>query len=90
MSVKDVDIQLQETQPGKTFTATLSFPPGFELAQGQQAELTIKSSHPGVPVIKVPITQMPRVSQPLVPVKPGDPHAALTLPPPVPAHPASQ
>jgi hypothetical protein len=84
VSVKDVEVQVQETQPGKTFTATLSFPPGFELTQGQQAEFTIKSSHPSFPVIKVPITQMPRVSQPLTPVKPGDPHAALTLPPPTP------
>jgi len=68
VSSKDVEVQVQETVPGKTFTASLSFPQGFEVTQGQPLELQIKSSHPNFPVIKIPITQMARPAQPVTPV----------------------
>lgn len=60
VSLQGVDLQTRELQAGRYFTATLAFPPGFELPQGQTAEFTVKSSHPKYPLIKVPITQTPR------------------------------
>jgi hypothetical protein len=66
-SAKGVDVQLAESQPGKIYTVTLSFPPGFE-AQGKPMELSLTSSSSKMPVIKVPVHQMPK---PVVPVKPA-------------------
>ena len=80
VNAKDVDIQIKEMQPGKTFSAMLTFPEGFEIPQGQPVELTIKSSNPRFPMIKVPIVQMQRVAAPVAPLKPA-PTAALNPPP---------
>lgn len=83
-SVNDpqVGIQLKELVPGHAFAAMLTFPQGFEIAQGKQVELSIKSSYPSVPLIKVPISQPPRLAMPAVnPAKPT-PGAARVLPPP--------
>jgi hypothetical protein len=55
-----VDVQLKELVRGRSFTATLIFPQGFEVAPGQCAELSIKSSLPQLPILKVPILQPPR------------------------------
>jgi len=61
VNAQDVDVQIAETQAGRTFTATLSFPPGFELNQpGPRAELTLNTSSSHTPVIKIPILQYPR------------------------------
>jgi hypothetical protein len=80
ISGQDVDIQLREVAPGRTFTATMTFPQGFEIPTGQQVEFTVKSSHPKFPVIKVPIVQMARPNPPPpVPVK--GPPAPATLTP---------
>ena len=65
-----VDVQLKEELPGRQFAATLTFPQGFEIAPGQKAELSIKSSLPLVPNLKVPILQTPRPAPPKVaPIK---------------------
>ena len=83
VNAKDVEVQLNELQPGKTFTATLKIPEGFEVAQGQKLEFSVKTSHPQFPLIKVPITQMQRPVPPPVPpgvqIKPV-PSAALAKP----------
>jgi len=68
-SAKGVDVQVNETQPGKVFTVTLSFPPGFD-AQGRPMQLTLNSSSPQMPLITVPVNQMPRQPQPATPAKP--------------------
>jgi hypothetical protein len=62
VALKGVEAQVNESQPGKLFTATVTFPQGFELAPGTPAELTLKSTHPRFPVIKVPIAQTPRAA----------------------------
>ena len=79
-----VDVQIQEMDPGRKFTALVAFPSTFELAPGQQVELTIKSSNPKMPLLKVPLTQIQRAARP-VPA-PGAPSAAAarTLTPPTP------
>ena len=92
VSVKDVDVQLKEMTPGKTFNATLNFPQGFQVAQGQQVEFTVKSSNPQFPVIKVPVMQMQAAVVP--PPPPPTPPAAPPKAPPTaavpPARPPSQ
>lgn len=67
-TAKDVQVKLNEANPGHLFTATLTFPQGFELAPGQRAEFTVKTSNPQFSVLKVPITQMPHPQIP-VPAK---------------------
>ncbi len=61
-SAKGVDVEIKETQPGKLFTALVAFPQGFETVPGQPVTVTIKSSNPRVPVIKVPVEQPSRPS----------------------------
>ncbi len=62
VSVPGVEVQIKEEQPGRHFALTLNFPPGFELKQGQNAELTVQCSHPLMPLVKVPITQPARAA----------------------------
>jgi hypothetical protein len=85
LTTRDVSVRLSEGTPGQVYTATLTFPEGYEIPQGQQLEFSIKSNHPKFPVIKVPVTQMPRPAQPpVVSIKPGSP-ANPSPAPPIPA-----
>jgi copper(I)-binding protein len=92
-----VEVQVKETQPGRIFIALASFPEGFEFPAGRPLELTVQTSNPKCPLIKVPITQYPRpyiaqpaprpaaspMVQPPAPLKPVK-TTALEMPPPVP------
>lgn len=60
LSLEGVKVELTEPQPGKQFLATLTFPQGFEIPAGQQPALTLKSSNTNLPLITVPIRQLPR------------------------------
>jgi len=83
VNAKDVEVQINELEPGRTFVANLKIPEGFEIAQGEKVELSIKSNNPQFPLIKVPITQMHRPTPPAlapgVQIKPV-PSAALANP----------
>ncbi len=88
LNARGVDVQLKEIQPGRYFSLTATFPVGIELPQGENVELTVKSSHPRFPTIKVPVRQLPHpapvaVSAP-VPQPPGRAPAAVPAPPPPP------
>jgi hypothetical protein len=74
-SAKGVDVQLAGPQPGKDFTVTLLFPAGFD-SNGRNMELTLNTSSAQMPVVKIPVMQMPRSIHPVVPGK-----AAITAPP---------
>jgi|SRR5215813_319495 len=63
LSVKGAEAQVNESQAGKLFTTTVTFPEGFEIPAGTPAELTVKSTHPKFPLIKVPITQLVGAAQ---------------------------
>jgi len=68
VNVPGVTAQIKATQPGRSYLALLEFPEGFELPQGKQVELSIKSSNPKLPVVKVPVMQLPKpVMQPAKP-----------------------
>jgi hypothetical protein len=85
VNVQGVETQLKENQPGRSFLVVATFPQGFELPPGQQVELTVKTSNPKYPVVKVPVTQLPRVATPPPPIKP--PPTAAVQPPPAPLRP---
>ena len=92
VNVPGVEAQIKEMQPGKSFTAMVAFPKGFMLFSDRQVELSIKSSNPKFPVVKVPIMQAPpRPATPAMmpggtPMKPV-PSAGLTPPSPLPMPP---
>jgi hypothetical protein len=70
VNAKDVDIQLRPLQAGRSYSAILTFPQGFEPPPGQQLEFTVKSSHPSLPLIKVPINPLPKQAAPATPTVP--------------------
>lgn len=57
VNAEGVTVQVQETQPGKLFTLNLSFAPTFKAMPGQPLELTVKTTHPKYPILRVPILQ---------------------------------
>lgn len=78
VNAKGVDLQLKELQPGRFFTLTVTFPAGFEMAQGEKVELSLKSNHPQFQVIKVPVLQPSRPAPTAAPdqvVRPALPQA---------------
>jgi copper(I)-binding protein len=83
VNVPGVEVQIKEMQPGKSFTALLAFPQGFQVPPGQQVELSIKSSNPKFPVVKVPIMQTPRPApRPMAAVTPMKPVLSPAATPP--------
>lgn len=64
VNVPGVVATLKESQPGRLFSITLDFPAGFAIKATEQAELTVKTSHPQYPAVRVPIVQSLRESQP--------------------------
>lgn len=86
VNVPGVEVQIKETQPGRLYSALLTFPEGFEIPQGQQVVFTAKSSNPNFPLVKVPVNQLPhRPTGPQPAASQNQPHAALAPPPtPVP------
>ncbi len=71
VNAKGVDVQLRETEPGRSYMLALNFPAGFEIAQGEKVELSVKSNHPQFPTIKVPVVQPPRPAAPVAPAGTG-------------------
>ena len=80
-----VEVQVKEAQQGKIYNVSLSFPPGFELPAGQQLFFTAKSSLASMPLIKVPIVQMPKPVQPQV-LTPAAPAGVTPASAPAPVH----
>ena len=71
--IPGVEVSMKELQPGRVFNIVVRFPEGFEIPPGQRAELSLKTSHPQFPFLKVPIYQ----------IAPGRPTPAIAPPPPV-------
>ena len=62
INVPNAGVTLQELQAGHMFSVAVNFPVGFELQPDQKIEVTVKSTDPKFPVIKVPVYQQPRVA----------------------------
>jgi hypothetical protein len=60
-------LHIQQVEPGRLFTVMVTFPSGFEVAPGEQVELSVKSNNPEFRVIKVPVIQSPRPTPAPVP-----------------------
>ncbi len=71
--IPGVEASMKELQPGRVFNIVVRFPEGFEIPPGQRAELSLKTSHPQFPTLKVPIYQ----------IAPGRPAPVIAPPPPV-------
>jgi len=72
-NAKNVGVELQTVKTGQLYRATLTFPAGFELPQGQQVEFTCKSSHPLCPLVKVPVLRAERSTAPAEPASESRP-----------------
>jgi hypothetical protein len=83
INIDGIKADVQTVEPGHFFTVSLNFPGGFELGTNQPAELTIKTSHPDHPVVKIPVAQPPCPTPPPAVAAPQAP-AMPTLPPPAP------
>lgn len=76
----NVSVNVEESAPGKLFAVKLAFPEGFAIPGGQHLELSLKTTHPHYPVIKVPVNQIPGPPHPISPIKPA---AQIPVPPPI-------
>jgi hypothetical protein len=59
-SLANVDLTFKEAIAGRAYVVTLAFPAGFEVPAGDPPNLTLKTSLPELPLIKVPITHLPK------------------------------
>jgi hypothetical protein len=80
VNIPGVGIEIRTNDPGKSFSLMLGFPQGFEVPQGRQVELSLRTSSPRVPLVKVPVRQMQRP-----PIQVPRPPAAVAAPTPTPA-----
>jgi hypothetical protein len=78
LDLENVEVKLNEIQAGRSFSVSLAFPPGFELPSANAAQLTVKTSHPQYPLLKIPINQLPRTMAPG-----GAPAVSPRLAPPI-------
>jgi hypothetical protein len=78
INAKDVEIRVEEAQPGRLFNVLVSFPRGFD-AQGQSVVVTFKSNLPQSPVIKVPVVQASRPVTPPTTAQRMNPNPAVYL-----------
>ncbi len=83
INLEGANVQLKEFQPGRYFSLTLTFPPGKVISQNEKIELTVKTSHPQYPVIRVPVYQQPPASTPVspIPFNPMTPKPAAAMRP---------
>jgi len=84
---KGPEVAVQEVQPGHVFNLTVHFPAGFQVKPNQKAELRVKSNHPKVPLITVPIFQMQTTARSAAAQNAASPVRVLAPPPTSPAPP---
>jgi copper(I)-binding protein len=80
VNVTGVSAEIRELRPGKDFTALVAFPQGFQVPLGQQVELSVKSSNPKYPLLKVPVMQVQRPAAPPAPTPPHVPTVPVVKP----------
>jgi hypothetical protein len=69
-SLAGVVAELKETQAGKLYGLTLTFPAAFKVPSGVSAEARIKSNYPDTPVLHVPVITQ---AKPITPASPPTP-----------------
>jgi len=78
INIEGATVDLQEVEPGKNFRLNLGFPTNFQAKAGQPMELTVKTTNPKYPVMRVPINQMAAI-KPAVPVPVVTPAASAPV-----------
>ena len=78
VNIAGADVSVAETVRGRMFNLTVNFPAGLEIRPDQKAEVTVKSNHPGFPLIRVPVRQAR--SQPSVVSSPRQPSVHSVVP----------
>ena len=76
LEVPGAEVDFKEGQPGR-YTASLTFPQGFEITPGRAPRFKVKSNDPRLPTLEVPIMQQPK---PATPPPTATPTAAGTTP----------
>jgi len=71
VNAEGVGVEIREIQPGRSFSALLAFPQGFQVPPGQQVELSLKTSNPKFPLVKVPVRQVARPPAAVLPAPPA-------------------
>ncbi len=64
VSQPNVQLQVREAQSNRVFHITLTFPSGFLVPVGTSGALTLKTTHPAMPTMSIPIIQPPAARQP--------------------------
>ena len=91
VNAEGVEVQIRQNQPGRSYTALLEFPRGFEVPANQPVEFVVKTGHPKLPEVKVPVRQMPRPAPRAQSVPTVAPAPSFPLVPPgAPAGPAGK
>jgi hypothetical protein len=57
VNAEGVTVQVNESQPGKLFLLTVTFPTNFQARAGEPLALTVKTSHPKRPIVNIPVVQ---------------------------------
>lgn len=57
INLPDVKLELQETQPGRVYALTAVFPPGFQVPANVRPEISLKSNHPRLATLHIPVNQ---------------------------------
>ena len=58
-SIAGPTIAIRESEPGRLYQLEVAFPAGFRLEEGTTAEITVRSTHPKFPVLRIPLLQQP-------------------------------
>jgi len=59
VNAQGVDVQINEIEPGRCSSLTLTFPPDFTMAPGEKIELSVKTGLAHLPTFEVPVVQHP-------------------------------
>jgi len=59
------EVLVKETQPGRLFSLMVNLPAGFQIKPDQKVEVSVKSTHPKMPLIKVPVSHRPPPAAPV-------------------------
>ncbi|MEO0017964.1 MAG: hypothetical protein RLZZ522_1247, partial [Verrucomicrobiota bacterium] len=76
VNVAGVTATVRELQPGRVFAISLEFPTGFAALPAGTAELSVKTSHPQCPSVRVPISHQSQSPVAGLPLPPADPAAS--------------
>jgi hypothetical protein len=58
-NVEGIELTLKELQDGRFFNIQATFPVGFKLNTAIEPEITVKTSHPRFPLLRIPIAGQP-------------------------------